>query len=88
MQMGNIMSTTTIADVEKLIERRKWILNELRQLEEKYKMTTEEFREFVWRKLRLSKNDAKNIRKWLNLNGYIIINSSKEIIVSEDDIKM
>ena len=52
------------------------------------KMTTEEFREFVWRKLRLSKNDAKNIRKWLNLNGYIIINSSKEIIVSEDDIKM
>jgi len=43
MQMGNIMSTTTITDVEKLIERRKWILNELRQLEEKYKMTTEEF---------------------------------------------
>lgn len=37
------MKVVTLTEVERLIERRKWILSELRKLEEKYKMTTSEF---------------------------------------------
>ena len=45
-------------------------------------MTTEEFKRLIYG-LRLTKEDAQDIKRWLNLNGYVMIahDYHKEVLV-------
>ena len=48
-------------------------------------LTTDEFKKYLYN-LRFTKEDIRDVKKWLNLNGYIIINHGyqKEVLVLKD----
>ena len=45
-------------------------------------MTTDEFKQYLYT-VRFTKNDVKDVKRWLNLNGYIVINHGyqKEVMM-------
>ena len=45
-------------------------------------LTTDEFKQFLY-SLRFKRDDVKDVKRWLNLNGYVIINHGyqKEVLI-------
>lgn len=69
-------------DGEMTADEFKQFLYNLRFTEDDLKNITKKFKKYLF-KTRFNKKDAMDFKRWLNLNGYIIINHrfQKEIIV-------
>ncbi len=48
-------------------------------------MTTDEFKHFLYN-MRFTKEDIRDVKRWLNLNGYIVINHEyqREVLLLKD----
>lgn len=70
---------------EKLLMVFDKILNEMEK--NGGQMTTNEFKHFLY-SLRFTKEDVKDIKRWLNLNGYVIINHGyqKETLILNNEL--